>query len=382
MTAYKIKHLRPTVADINLTALYKNFETLKKRINEKSLTMIVVKADAYGHGLVQISREVIKLGADRLGVATVEEGVKLRKAGITHPIHLLGSFPFNQVEEVVLNNLIASVSDEILAMEINNQSKKLNKKTKVHLKINSGLNRFGINPKNTLSFCENYYSLPHLVWEGIYTHFSQADSRDWSTTDEQFYQFKTLVNKLEANGFCFPVKHVANSTLIIENPEYHLDMVRLGVALYGAYPNKNQENLIQLYPVMNITSSIISIREVNKNNFVGYGKEYFTGEKCKKIAIIPIGSADGYKSILSKDGRIIVNDRLVRIFGGISLDFTMIDVTGINNVHLNQKVTLLGASKNKFITINDMALWANLIPDEIFISISQRVRKEYTRPPM
>lgn len=367
----------PTVARIDLEALRKNVTSLKK-VAPKSKLMAVVKTNAYGHGIVPISKEAVRAGADRLGVTTVEEGALLRDNGIQVPIQILSSIPPRQAEDIVAYNLIPSISSFQLANTVSKAAIKQKKTTSVHLKIDTGLHRFGVDPGMAASFCTACYYLPGLYWEGIYTHFSNADEGDWETTERQFYLFRNTVEKLQKYGFSFPIKHVGGSALAIERPDMHLDMIRPGIALFGYTPAPRQETLISLKPVMHLKSELLQVRELPSDTPVGYGGNYVT-KSVEKIAIVPIGHGDGYKKYLVNKGEMLVGGKRAKIIGSISQDQTLINVTNIPEVAAGDEVVLLGKQGNDEITAREVAGWIDSIVDEVLSSFTERIRRVYTQ---
>lgn len=303
--------------------------------------MAVVKTNAYGHGILQISRAAVNTGADRIGVTTVEEGVLLRENGIGIPIHILSSILPDRAADIVTYRLTASVSSGELAQALSKEAVKQNQKAYAHLKIDTGLHRFGIEPKEVGAFCRSFYNLPALEWEGVYTHFSSADEGDWETTKRQFLLFQNTMTKLEEKGFYFPVQHVGGSTIAIERSDMHLDMVRVGIALFGYHPTPRQIKMITLKPVMKLTTKVLHIKHLPAGTPVGYGGTYIT-KTGETLAILPIGHGDGYKRALSNKGTVLVAGKRAKIVGTISLDQTIIDITDIPDVYEGDEVVLIG----------------------------------------
>lgn len=365
----------PTFAEVDLAAFKENIKTFKQ-VAADSMLMAVIKTNAYGHGSVPIGRAAVESGAERLGVTTVEEGALLRENGITAPVHILGSVLSEQAADIVTYDLTASISSTKLANAINNEAKKQHKTASVHLKIDTGLHRFGIEPSDTISFCDSCYQLSNLHWEGIYTHFPNSDEGDWERTKEQFTLFMDTVSNLNYHGYDFPIRHVGASTIAIERKDMHLDMIRPGVALFGYVPAPRQRNLISLKKVMTLKSRLISVRTLPPDTPVGYGGSYVTSSH-EKIAIVPIGHGDGYKKALSNKGGMLVNGQRARIIGAISLDQTVIDVTNIPDASEGDEVVLLGSQREDEIFAKDIAGWMDSIVDEVLSSLMERIRRVY-----
>lgn len=365
----------PTVKEIDLTAFQENIITFKKRLHKVKL-LAVIKTNAYGHGILPISRAAVHAGANRLGVTTVEEGILLRENGIKIPIQILSAIFPEQAADVVTYGLTASVSSERLASALSEAAVKQNRVVRGHLKIDTGLHRFGIDPQQAIEFCEISYDLPNLDFEGIYTHFSNADEGDWKTTESQFSLFMNTVLQLREKGFTFPVHHVGGSTIAIERTDMHLDMVRPGIALFGYQPAPRQKKMITLKPVMKLTTKVLQLRDLAPGIPVGYGGYYVT-KSNEKLAILPIGHGDGYKRALSKKGGVLVAGRRAKIVGTISLDQTIIDVTHIPNVSEGDEVVLIGQMGEDEITAQEVAGWMDSIADEVLSSLMERIPGKY-----
>src|SRR5699024_3816544 len=321
---------RPTIATIDLNAFQRNVRTLKEHA-ESDLFLAVIKTNAYGHGLVPIAEAALGAGADRLGITTLEEGIILRENGIDVPLLLLSDSFEGQVEDIITYQLTASISSVRLAKKFSEEAVKQNQLARLHLKIDTGLHRFGVQPNEALAFCEECYDLPGLHWEGIFTHFSDADEGNWNKTEKQFALFSDVISMLKGHGFIFPIRHAAGSTVPIERSEMHLDLVRPGIALFGYHPSPLQKDILPLTPVMQLSTNILTIQEVLAETTVGYGGNYVT-KKDERLAILPIGLGDGFSRTLSNKGQVLVGGKRAKIVGNISLDQTIIDVTHISDV--------------------------------------------------
>lgn len=365
----------PTTAEIDISAFHENIRNFKKILN-KSMLLAVIKTNAYGHGTVQIGKEAVHAGADRLGVTTVEEGALLRENGINVPIHVLNSITPEQAADVVHYELTASVFSYRLTKAISEAATKQQRETPVHVKVDTGLHRFGLEAHEVIPFCTSCCNLPGLRWEGIYTHFSSADEGDAETTGKQFDLFLDVVDKLYQQGFTFPIRHVGGSTIAMERPDFHLEMVRPGVALFGYHPAPRQRDMLSLKPVMKLKSKLIHVRKLPPNTPVGYGGSYVTAGH-EKIAVVPIGHGDGYSRALSNKGEMLVRGRRAKIVGTISLDQTLIDVTDIPYVAEGDEVVLIGKQDREEISANDVADWMDSIVDEVVSSLTERIRRVY-----
>ncbi|TFJ94219.1 alanine racemase [Lentibacillus salicampi] len=365
----------PTIAEVDLNAFQENVRTLKGFI-ENSRFMAVIKTNAYGHGVVPVGRAAVRAGADCLGVTMVEEGAQLRASGIDVPIHILSSIMSWQAADAVAYDLTSSVSSLDLTNALSREAVRQEKNHPVHLKIDTGLHRFGIQPEEAIEFCRDVYDLPGLDWEGIYTHFSSADEGKWVRTEEQFALFMETIAKLNAHGYDFPIRHAGASTITIERKDMHLDMVRPGVALFGYPPEHRQENMISLKPVMSLKSRLLHVHELPPNTPVGYGGSYVTSDN-EKIAVVPIGHGDGYHRALSNNGEMLVGGRRAPIIGEVSLDQTLIDVTAVPDVRAGDEVVLMGNQEADSISARDVSDWMGSIVDEVLAGLKERVERIY-----
>ncbi|HLR61574.1 MAG TPA: alanine racemase [Lentibacillus sp.] len=365
----------PTVAEVDLGVFRENVRTLKG-FAQNSRLMAVIKTNAYGHGVVPVGQAAVQAGADRLGVTMVEEGAQLRANGIDVPIHILSSIMSWQAADTVAYDLTASISSLELASALSKEAVAQNKTVSAHLKINTGLHRFGIDPDRAIEFCQSCYELPGLQWEGIYTHFSSADEGEWEITEDQFALFMDTIKKLKKHGYHFPVRHAGGSTIAIERKDMHLDMVRPGIALFGYPPERRQDNMIPLKPVMSLRSRILHVRELPPGTPVGYGGSYVT-KGHEKVAVIPIGHGDGYHRALSNNGQMLVQGKRVEIIGEVSLDQTIIDVTHIADAADGDEVILMGSQAGDAISAREIAGWMDSIVDEVLAGLKERVERIY-----
>jgi alanine racemase len=365
----------PTVAVIDLQAYRENIRKLKS-LAENSEFMAVIKTNAYGHGIVKMGLKAVDAGAQRLGVTSVEEGALLRENGVMVPIHILSAVMPERALDIVAHKLTASISSKKLAAAISAEAVKQGQSAPVHLKIDTGLHRFGLHPDEAVSFCAEVYKLPGLYWEGIYTHFSSADEGEWVKTENEFTLFKHTVSKLKAHEFYFPMQHVGGSTITIERPDMHLDMVRPGISLFGYPPDARQNALIDLQPVMTLKTQVLLLRELPANMPIGYGGSYITTNN-EKIAVIPIGHGDGYQRTFSNNGEMLIGGKRVSIIGTISLDQTMVNVTHLPHIQAGDEVIIIGRQKEDEIHARDVAGWANSIVDEVLASLLERIKRVY-----
>ena len=368
-----------TGAEIDCNALRANYKAIKNIIPPQTEVLGVVKADAYGHGAPEVAKIAVESGCTMLSVARISEAKQLRDSGILVPILLFGYTDPSFVEYMIDNNIIASVGSFISGHMLNETARLLGKKLKVHIKIDTGMGRIGVKTQKndivdeTLSIS----SLKNLEIEGIYTHFANADSLDKTHAYHQFSIYTDVLNQLKQSGFEVKYRHAANSAAIMEMPETHLDLVRPGIIQYGLYPsNEVDRSRLKLKPVLSLKSTIIQIKDAEAGFKVSYGSTYSTTNKTK-IAVIPVGYADGYNRLLSSKGHMIVNGQKVPIIGRVCMDLTMVDIGNISNVNEGDTVTLIGTDGNSSVTADDIADLTGTINYEVTCALTTRVKRKY-----
>ena len=266
--------LRDVYTEIDLDALRHNLKAIRQHINPASKLCAVVKANAYGHGAVEVSKVAVECGADFLAVATVEEGLQLRRAGFSLPILILGLIPYDAVDSVVANDLTQTVADFDLAARLSEAAERLHKIAKVHLKLETGMGRIGIAPDKAVALAEKISRLPCVKLEGMFSHFADADSSDRTFTNHQIEVFKATAAKVRASGVRIKLLHLAESAAILDIPEAHFDMVRSGIITYGLYPSAEVRRTIDLKPVMKLVTRIAYLKKVSAGVSIGYGREF------------------------------------------------------------------------------------------------------------
>jgi alanine racemase len=349
------KLLGPTWVEINLDAIANNVKNIKKLIGKKKELMAVVKGNAYGHDILEIASVVLNNGATRLAVARLEEGIFLRKSGITVPILVLGLTLKQQVEPLVSYNITPTVSEYEMIEKLSDSAFKEDKIVKVHLKVDTGMGRIGIPPNHVLDFIKKVKVLKNVEIEGIFTHFSVADEKDKSYTEAQFKKFVEVLNILEKEGIRIPVKHVGNSATLLDLPHMWLDMVRPGISLYGLYPSEDVQKTVKLTPAYSFKTRIVFLKELLQGKDIGYGRTYTTKKKRTVVASLPVGYADGYNRLLSNKGEVLVKGKRFPIIGRICMDQCIIDVTDLSQVKIGDEVVLWGKQGHEEITIEEIA---------------------------
>jgi len=379
--------MNPTRAEISLNKLEFNYGQIKKHLHrnnphKKIKICGVVKANAYGHGIREISQKLISLGADFLGVANYDEAIKLRATIPEANILVFGTLihsklkPAAYVSKLLKYNLIATVASLDTAKFLDQYSKKLNKKFKVHIKVDTGMKRIGFDVKNAFKNIEQIFTYKNLEIEGIFTHFATAESGDKSFAKTQLNKFKELLHMLKQSGMEFPIVHAANSGAILDLKDSYFDMVRPGLLLYGYYPSDEAKNKIELMPIMSLKSKVTFIKRVDASTSISYGRKYFTADKTF-IGSIPVGYGDGYWRSLSNVGKVCINDKLYPISGVITMDWLMVNLGVKSVVKIGDDVLLIGKEGNNNLGADKIAKIVKSIPYEVICSMADRVQRVY-----
>jgi alanine racemase len=369
--------LRPTVAEIDLSALRYNFQKVSQHLGNSSKILSVVKADAYGHGALEIARELEKCGTDFLGVALCEEAVELRDAGIVTPIMVMGGIFDGQVEKIITHDLIPVIFDLDTALQLNEISALRSLNIKIHVKVDTGMGRVGIMPWEVEGFFQKLKECKNLKVDGLVTHLSVVDEcGDYQDnfTSRQVQTFQGQIRKVMAMGFAPTYFHLANSAAIIKKLDPLFNLVRPGLMLYGVNPCPSIP--FDLHPVMSLKTKIIVLKKLPRGYPVSYGNTFVT-ERDTIIATLPIGYADGYSRLLSNKAKVIVRGHKAPVVGIVCMDMIMIDVTDVPDVKLNDEVTLLGSHGKEFLTASELSEISQTIPYEFLSNISKRVPRIY-----
>ncbi|MEJ2731101.1 MAG: alanine racemase [Deltaproteobacteria bacterium] len=354
-------------AEIDLKAIAHNVAELRRITRPESRLMAVVKADGYGHGAIEVAQCALKNGAVALGVARIEEGIRIREAGIRAPVLIFGYTLPQQTANLLEYDLNPCVYAAASARKLSGTAASLGKNIKAHLTVDPGMGRLGQLPQN------------FSADKGICTHFATADSSDKSYAEKQLHLFKNYLERLHQAGFNPPVRHAANSAALIDMPQSHFDMVRPGIAIYGLYPSDEvQKNKVSLKPAMALKARIIHLKEVPAGFKVSYAITYET-RKPTTIATVSVGYADGLNRLLSSRGQMLVHGKRVPIIGRVCMDLTMLDVGSIENVQIGDEVVIIGHQGNETITVDEMAALLNTINYEIVTGIAARVPRVYLR---
>jgi len=372
----KSKLTRPVWAEVNLDHIKYNLNQVKKNVPEETLIMAVVKADAYGHGVIPVAEAAVEAGADRLAVALPEEGQELREAGFELPIQILGEVLPGQVSILVNNELIPTISKIETVELLDKLAEEKGITKKVHVKVDTGMGRIGVFPDNAVDFIKEIMSFKNIEIEGLMTHFAKADEEDKDYTYNQWDQFQMVIDRLSEENIEIPIKQAANSATIIDLPHMALNMVRPGIMMYGLRPSHEVDQDFTLKPALSWKAKIVYIKEVPPGTGISYGATYIT-EKKAKIATIPMGYADGYSRLLSNKGEVLINGQRAPIRGRVCMDQFMVDVTHIDDVKVGDEVILIGKQGNAEFSATEMADIIGTINYEITCDITKRVPRIY-----
>ncbi len=371
---------RPTFAEIDLAALRHNFEEVKKTVPQGCGILAVVKADAYGHGFMDIATELEKLGVSAFGVAFLAEGIQLRKSGIDRPILILGGIYPGQEKKCIGFNLSTAVFTLEQARLLNYVAGKLFRKARIHVKIDTGMGRLGISHEEAPAFFRKLAGMKHIELEGIISHFASADELNdggRSFTARQVETFGRVVEIARSEGFDPRYVHIANSAASFSLELPFCTMVRPGIVLYGALPSPDFEGRMDLRPVMQLKSRVAMLKWVEPGTSISYARRYTAQDKTL-IASVPVGYADGYSRALTNRGEAVVRGKRARVSGTVCMDWIMLDVTHIEGVSVGDEVVLLGCDRlGNCIRAEELAAWAGTIPYEIFCGVSKRVPRIY-----
>lgn len=369
---------RPTWVEISLDALRHNIEAYRQLLPADVGLMAVVKADAYGHGAAAVAWEALACGASYIGVAFLDEGMELRRAGVTAPILVLGFTPEAGIAMAVEHDLTLTVfSDELWpALKLLPVGWRL----KVHVKLDTGMGRLGLLPDaEAIAYMERALCHPALTVEGVYTHFACADETDKAYTHEQHARFEQFLQYFRGKGIQFPYVHAANSAAGIDCPETSYNMVRLGIGMYGLYPSEEvRRERIELKPVLSLKTRLSHLKRLPAGSGVSYGVIYRTQAE-ETIATLPIGYADGYSRMLSGKAHVLVRGRKAPIVGRICMDQCMANVTGQEDLTKEEEVVLLGCQGEAILSAEQLASWLGTVNYEVTCMISHRVPRIYVR---
>jgi alanine racemase len=366
--------VRPTRVEVDLKTLSDNFRKIKEHVSPVKV-MPILKANAYGHGLVRIAQFYQELKADYLGVAVVEEGILLRESGINIPILVLGGIWGNQVPHFLQHDLTITASSIDKLNQIDDIAEQMKIKAKVHLKIDTGMERIGVHYYNAEKFLDAAYSCKNMEVEGIYSHFASADASDLSFTRKQLERFEEVLTFFDKRSVELPIRHISNSGGVLQLPEANFDMVRPGIMLFGVYPTREVKNTIDVQPALTWKSLVVYFKVIKANHPVGYDSTW-KSERNIRAVTIPVGYGDGYMRSMSPKAEVLIKDKRYPVIGTISMDQIIANINN-DSAYNGDEVILLGSDGNNSITCEELAEWAGTNPYEILTNINTRVPRIY-----
>jgi len=367
--------LRPTYAEVDLSAIAHNIQAIKQRVAPSQI-MAVVKADAYGHGAVPVARVALENGATYLGVALVEEAIELRNQGFGEPILVFGGAFDEQLDDFLNYNLEITLYTRSTAQRLSQLAAQYNRQVLAHVKVDTGMGRVGVPWQQVIEFIQYVAELKNIRIQGLYTHFATSDERDKSYAQLQFSRFQQIISQLQQRDIAIPLKHAANSGAILDLPETYLDLVRPGVMMYGYYPSNETSESIPLRPAMTFKSRVSFIKSVPENFSVSYGRKFVTS-KPTRIATIPVGYADGYNRLLSNQGLVTIKGKKFPVVGRVCMDLILADIGDAENIQVGDEVILFGSAAQNAFTVNEICQLIDTIPYEVTCWVSSRVPRKY-----
>ena len=365
-------------ASVNLDNIYENMKVLKENTAPGTQMVAVVKTDGYGHGAVPVSETIDEIVA-AYAVATIDEGLNLRRHNITKPIYILGFIYEHRIKDAIINDIRMSVFDLEMAKAISQMAVELDKKAYVHIKVDTGMSRIGfLTTESSVEDICQIAKLPNIEIEGIFTHFTASDSKDKEKACKQLEEFNEFNSLLQENGVDIKIKHCSNSAGIIDMPMANMNEVRAGIALYGMYPSDEvDKKAVELKPALELKSHVVFVKTLSAGVGISYGSTFVT-EKETKVATIPLGYGDGYPRNLSNKGYVLIKGKKCPILGRVCMDQFMVDVTDMDGSK-GDELTLIGRDGDEVITFEEMAALASTFNYEFVCNLGKRIPRVYYR---
>ena len=367
----------PAWVEVDLDAFKLNMGKIREHIEGRADILLVVKADAYGHGAVRISQLAVECGVKMLGVATLDEGRELREACINLPIIILSPVLPQELREVLENDLAVTASSVAFARAASDTAKSMGKVCTMHIEINTGMGRAGLPQDSAVESIRQMKKMDNLDIEGIFTHFPASDS-DYDYTSDQIEMFSDMLGRLESDSVKFRYIHCANSAAVINFPESHFNMIRPGILAYGHYPSIDLREKIDIIPVMNFKSRLILVREVKAGESISYGRTYIAPQPMT-VGVMAAGYGHGMSHRLSNRGMVLFRGEKVPIVGRVTMDMTMVDLTGYESPVVGEEIVIFGRQREDSISADDIAQWDGTLNYEVLCRISKRVVRVYLR---
>ncbi|HON58167.1 MAG TPA: alanine racemase [Smithella sp.] len=361
--------------EIDLDNFTHNLKEIKRIIGPNTDFMPAIKADAYGHGAIEISRAALQNGAKMLGVANADEGVQLKISGIEAPIVILGPSTDAEIDQIIKYHLTPSISDVTFALKLNRALSKSGRKLPVHVEVDTGMGRGGVRYDEAFDLIQKISKMPCLELEGIFSHFASSEKKI-SDNDKQWSLFRQLLDRIKRAGMEIPYRHMDNSGAILNYPESRLNMVRPGLMIYGIYPSAENRGMARLRPVMSFKTTVVLLKSFPAGCGIGYNSTFVTS-KPTRIATIPVGYGDGYSFLLSNQGEALIRGKRAPIVGRVSMDLCTIDVTHIPDCRVGDEVVLLGRQGKEVISADEIAARARTISYEVLCALGKRAPRVF-----
>jgi alanine racemase len=368
--------VRPTFVEVDLAQLSRNLEAIRQKVTPAKV-MIILKANAYGHGLIEVARH---LGpqADYLGVAVLEEGILLREQGVTAPILVLGGIWSNQIPLYLQHNLTLTASSVERLEQIDQAAGSLGTQARVHLKIDTGMERLGVHYYNAHTLQEAALKCRHVEVEGIFSHLANSDAADLSYAKLQLERFNEVLRFYEQHSLPMPMRHIANSGAVLQLPESYFDLVRPGILFYGVYPSSEAQRTVAIKPALTWKSRVVYFKVVKPGHPVSYGSTW-QSDHMVRVVTIPVGYGDGYFRSISNKAQVIIRGKKYPQVGRVCMDQIMVNLEW-GTAYNGDEVLLIGqAESGEQVTVEDLAEWAGTIPYEILTNINTRVPRVYLK---
>ena len=362
----------PTWVEVDLDRFRRNLASIQAAIGSRCRILLVVKADAYGHGAVEIARCAVDAGVAMLGVATLHEGIELRAAGIQVPIVILSPGLHSEIDEILENRLTPCVGNLDFADLLSERSAQRQIRTRVHVEVDTGMGRSGVAAEEAVAFLERVVGHANLMLEGVFTHFPDADSGRVDVTEEQVRRYEEVIRALSLRKIDVPLRHAANSAGILSVRDSHLDLVRPGILAYGFYPSREVPRSIAVEGIMTFKTRVVQIRDIAPGQFISYGRTYRT-TKWSRIGVLAVGYGHGYPWALGNRGEVLVRGRRAPIVGRVTMDLTMVDLSAIPDAEREDEVVLWGEQRGAAIELNEVAERAQTIPYDLLCNMGKRV---------
>jgi alanine racemase len=368
----------PTWVEVDLDRFQRNLEAIRAAAAGGCRVLLVVKADAYGHGATEIARHAVANGVSMLGVATLHEGIELRGAGITAPIVVLSPALLSEVDEIIEHRLTPCVATPEFAVRLSDRCVAHQILSRIHVEVDTGMGRTGVSDGEAVAFLERLATLPNLVLEGVFTHFPDADRGETDFTEEQLRRYDAVLRELALRHIEVPLRHAANSAGILSVRDAHRDLIRPGILAYGVYPTMDVPRSIHVEGILAFKTRVVQVREHPPGRNVSYGRTFQT-TRWTKVAVLPVGYGHGYPWSLGNRGDVLVRGQRAPIVGRVTMDLTMVDVTDIPDARLEDEVVLWGEQGEACLTLNEVAERAQTIPYDLLCGMGKRVVRLFVR---